>query len=737
MNIMTGLNEPQYEAVCHKDGPLLVLAGAGSGKTRVLTCRVAKLISEGVAPWEILAVTFTNKAAQEMRNRVENLLGEHVAKSIWVHTFHTACLRILRQEIERLGYNRNFVIFDAQDQQTLVKNILKELNISDKNFTPRAVLSAVSAAKTAMISDDKYEKQASDFWSITVAKVYKEYTKRLKTNNALDFDDLLVMTVRLFTEFSDVLEKYQEQFKYILIDEYQDTNHVQYLFVNLLAAKYRNICVVGDDDQSIYSFRSADVRNILDFKKDFPEAVTVKLEQNYRSSGNILTAANEVIKNNASRHAKALWTESVDGELIKEYSAGDDRDEARFVGDEISRLVRENNYRYSDFAVLYRANAQSRSLEDAFSHRGLPYRLIGGLRFYERKEIKDMLAYLRLISNPSERVCFLRIINVPKRGLGESSIKVFMDYIEANSCSVFEGLARLEMIPGMTPRVLKAFSAFRTMFFSWVDLREQLSVSDLAEKILIDSAYLKELQEENTIESQGRIENLREFLTLTAEFDKNSDDKTLEAFLETVALVADVDNYDPDADSVILMTLHSAKGLEFPVVFLIGMEEGIFPHSRSMLENKELEEERRLCYVGITRAKERLYLTHAAQRLMYGNYMSSLSSRFLREIPSELLESMNPVAAKQEATTFGNSYDYPKTRPVTIAQSLKTPRLAVVPSNPDEITVGCKVKHPKFGLGTVVTREKVEKDTQVTVAFAGIGIKKLMLDYANLERLKE
>lgn len=736
MDILEGLNQPQQEAVCHMEGPLLVLAGAGSGKTRVLTRRIARLIAQGVPPWQILAVTFTNKAAQEMRERVEQLVGEGLVQSIWVHTFHTACVRILRQEITQLGYEKNFVIFDAQDQLTVIKNCIKALNLNDKNFQPRALLNSISAAKNELMGVEAYQRQAADFWTNTVAEVYTLYQKRLRENNGVDFDDLIMLTGRLFREFPEVLEKYQDRFRYILIDEYQDTNHAQYTLINLLASKYRNLCVVGDDDQSIYSFRSADVRNILEFETDFPEVKVIKLEQNYRSTQNILTVANSVIQHNRSRRAKSLWTENIPGDQVMVYSAEDDREEAWFVAEEITTLVREKGYKYSDFALLYRTNAQSRSFEEAMIQRSVPYRVIGGVRFYERKEIKDILAFLRLVYNPDDKLSLARVINLPKRGIGDASFQRFLYFLDDHQYSVLEGFEHLAEIPSLTARAAKPLEGFYRLLQGWLLRREALSVQEIAEAILHDSGYLQELKNERSIEAETRLENLDEFVALTIEFQQNSDDKSLAAFLETVALVADVDNYETDAEAVILMTLHSAKGLEFPVVFLAGMEEGLFPHSRSLLENSELEEERRLCYVGITRARNRLYVSHASQRVIYGSYTHSTPSRFLLEFPAEMI-----VRIKEANRPDGMESGQPAPVRPKPAQQRRGPaafgqvNYPVHASNPDEIGIGCKVKHGKWGIGTVVTKEGTGADAQVKVAFPGLGIKSLIMAYANLEKL--
>ncbi len=730
MDMLENLNEPQREAVCHTEGPLLILAGAGSGKTRVLTQRIAYLISKGVPPWQILAVTFTNKAAGEMKERVEGLIGP-AANSMWVSTFHSACVRILRQDIGELGFEKNFVVFDTQDQLIIIKNILKEMNLSDKTYHPKALLSSISSAKNELIGVDEYQHQAADHFARITAEVYKQYQKKLRGNNGLDFDDLIMLTVRLFNEAPAVLEKYQERFRYIMVDEYQDTNHAQYILINLLASKYQNLCVVGDDDQSIYSFRSADIRNILEFERDFPGVKVIKLEQNYRSTKNILHVANEVIKNNRGRKSKNLWTENYEGEKIQLYQADDERDEARFVAEEIAKLTREEGRKFSDFALLYRTNAQSRSFEEAMMGRNIPYRVIGGVRFYERKEIKDILAYLRLVYNPADKVSLGRIINTPKRGIGEASYDRFLYFLEDNNYTVLEGFEHILEVPSLTSRGIKPLQEFHQLLQSWVSKRDTLSVKDLAEDILQTSGYLMELRNEGTIEAQSRMENLDEFIALTVDFERNSDDKSLAAFLETVALVADIDNYQADSDAVIMMTLHSAKGLEFPAVFLVGLEEGLFPHSRSLLENRELEEERRLCYVGITRARQRLYITHANMRTMYGNFNNSIPSRFLMELPKETI-----INIKMQRRNLSSGNNIPP-RPVAGERKsvLPSKTVATKASNPDDIQIGCKVNHPKWGVGTIVTKEGAGEEAQVKIAFPGLGIKSLILAYANLEKI--
>ncbi|HEY8464957.1 MAG TPA: DNA helicase PcrA [Bacillota bacterium] len=734
MNLLQDLNKPQSEAVLHTEGPLLVLAGAGSGKTRVLTYRIAQLIVNGIPPWQILAVTFTNKAAREMRDRVEKLIGAQLTQAMWVSTFHTACLRILRQEISHLGFDRNFVIFDTQDQQNIIKTILKELNLSDKNYQPKAVLATISAAKNRLIGAEEYARTAADFWSNTIAEIFRKYQAKLRANNGVDFDDLIMLTVRLFQQVPEVLEKYQEKFRYIMIDEYQDTNHAQYVLVNLLASKYRNLCVVGDDDQSIYSFRCADIRNILEFERDFPDVKIIKLEQNYRSTQNILQVANEIIKNNRGRRPKRLWTDNFEGEKVQLYQAEDDREEAWFVTREILRLIREDGYRYQDFALLYRTNAQSRLFEETLVQQGLPYRVIGGLRFYERKEIKDILAYLRFVYNPRDRVSLSRIINVPKRGIGEASLGRFFNFLDERNLAVDEGLRRLDEIPSLTSRALKPLQDFAKMVQNWQELKETATVTELAKAVLNESGYLQELKAENSLEAQGRLENLDEFLNLTAEFELNSEDQSLAAFLETVALVADIDNYEAESDAIVLMTLHSAKGLEFPVVFLVGMEEGIFPHSRSLLENSELEEERRLCYVGVTRAKQRLYLTNAGMRVMYGSYQSSVPSRFLLELPREAVNVLKGGSDyRTELPTPAVTGTVNPTANSRLSGGVKS---VTNHTDPEAIVSGVKVRHVKWGIGTVITKEGCGENTQVKVAFPGLGVKTLMLVYANLEVVK-
>ncbi len=700
--LKTHLNPAQREAVCHTEGPLLILAGAGSGKTRVLVYRIAYLLSRGVPPENLLAVTFTNKAAQEMRERVGGLVGS-LAQAIWISTFHSACARILRQEGTVLGLAGNFVVFDAQDQLIVVKECLRDLNLSEKNFNPQAIRAALSSAKNKLIAPEEYEQTAADFWAQTVARVYPVYQKKLRANAAVDFDDLIMLTVQLFREHPAVLEKYQKRFRYIMIDEYQDTNHAQYVLVKQLAAAHRNICVVGDDDQSIYSFRSADIRNILDFERDYPEVKIIKLEQNYRSTRKILQAANEVVKNNHYRKAKTLWTENEEGTPVTIMKAADERDEAVQVIEEIENLVRREGYSYGDCALLYRINAQSRSFEEVLGRKGVPYKVVGGLRFYDRREIRDILAYLRLLYNPQDRVSLRRAINTPRRGIGESTVERFIAFLDENNYSLLEGLARRKEIPGLTGRAVNALAGFDRLFRHLYAYRDTIAVSRLTKMILEETGYLRELQAEKTVEAQSRLENLDEFLALTAEFEMNSDDKSLGAFLEKVALVTEVDNYDQEMNGVTLMTVHSAKGLEFPVVFMVGMEEGIFPHSRSLMEPAEVEEERRLCYVGMTRAQKRLYMSYAVTRTIYGGRQMVHPSRFLDEISSR------EVLTRKETGQ---------------------------PENKPELRAGDEINHKKWGRGTVVALRELNGDQLVTVAFPGNGLKELLLSLAPLEKLE-
>ncbi len=721
------LNPAQLEAVCHTEGPLLILAGAGSGKTRVLTYRIAKLLQSGVSPYHILAVTFTNKAAQEMKERVAKLIGP-VAEGIWVATFHATCARILRMDGELIGLDRNFVIYDTQDQMIVVREAMRELNLSENSFNPRGVLGTISKAKNELIGPKEFEQQAADFWSEVVRKVYPLYQRKLAQNSAVDFDDLIMLTIRLFREFPEVLAKYQERFKYILVDEYQDTNHAQYTFINLLAEKERNLCVVGDDDQSIYSFRSADIRNILNFERDYPEVKVVKLEQNYRSTKNILNAANEVIRNNHARKTKTLWTENEEGEKVTVLKAADEREEAWLVAATIERLIAEEGRQFSDFALLYRTNAQSRVFEEVFIQKGLPYQVVGGLRFYDRKEIRDLLSYLKLVYNPNDRISLRRVINTPKRGIGETTFERLIGFLDENGYGTLEGLDRLAEAPDLTRRAITPLQAFGQFLQKMVAMRDVVGISELTQRIMEESGYLRSLQTEGTVEAESRLENLREFLSITVEFERESDDKSLAAFLETVALVADVDQFHQENDGVVLMTIHAAKGLEFPVVFLVGMEEGVFPHSRSLLEPAELEEERRLCYVGMTRARQRLFLTFAGMRMLYGSIQYSVASRFLQEIPGHLLD-WPGVGEKADFTRRPLSPDLaPPAAPKVQAPKVQRP--------PDSFSPGDKIFHQKWGTGTIISVHGTGEDASAKVAFPGLGIKELLLALAPIEKVK-
>jgi len=721
MPLLEKLNPPQRQAVETTEGPLLILAGAGSGKTRVLTYRIAYMLNErGVSPHNILAITFTNKAAGEMRERLADLIGVR-SEYLWVCTFHAACVRILRREIGALGYDSNFVIYDSADQQTLIKQCLKELNIDDKRFPPRAMAAGISGAKNKLLGPAEYQKQAFDYYEHSVARVYELYQKKLRANNALDFDDLLVLTVKILEENPEVLEVYQNRFRYILVDEYQDTNHAQYKLVNMLAKKHRNLCVVGDADQSIYGWRGADIRNILDFERDYPDAQVIKLEQNYRSTKVILEAANKVIRNNLGRKETRLWTENADGPLIEFFQTRDERQEAYFVADRIYRMHHEENKPYSDFAVLYRTNAQSRAVEEVFMKHNIPYTIVGGLKFYERKEIKDIIAYLRVIQNPADTISLHRVINVPRRGVGDTSVGKLTEYARDRVLSLYQAMEQVGEIPGLTGRVAVPVGEFTNLIGGWRGRLGEISVTLLVEEILERTGYMRELQAENTVEAETRIENIKEFLSVTKDFDKHSEEKSLEEFLANISLVSDIDTYEEKTAAVVLMTMHSAKGLEFPVVFVVGMEEGVFPHSRSLPESAEMEEERRLCYVAITRAMEKLYLTCAWERNIYGNRMNNPRSRFLDEIPAHLLSGGEEEGSGKKTQ--------PPSRPVTPAQS------ASGGVAPGLFQLGDKVMHAKWGQGVVVSVKGQGEDAELSVAFPDQGIKNLAVKYAPIKKV--
>lgn len=719
-DLLAKLNPPQQEAVQHADGPLLIIAGAGSGKTRVLTHRVAYLIRRGVDPAAILAITFTNKAANEMKERLTALVGEREVARLWVSTFHAACVRILRREIAALGYQGNFIIYDTADQQTLLKNCLKELNLDEKKFTPRAVLAAISQAKNKLISPAQYDLEAADYYELKISSLYKLYQEKLKAANALDFDDLLMLTVRLFRENQAALHYYQHKFRYILVDEYQDTNHAQYMLIQMLAREYRNICVVGDPDQSIYGWRGADIQNILDFEEDYQEARVIKLEQNYRSTKTILQAANYVIANNYGRKAKELWTDNEQGQPIACFLGQDERHEADYITSEIYRLHNQAGRSYRDFAILYRTNAQSRVFEETFIRYGIPYEVFGGLKFYERKEIKDIIAYLRVLINPNDAVSMARIINVPKRGIGEATFEKVVSHAGQKGLSISAALQEADHIAGLGPRFVTKLQQFSDLLVSFKDKLDKIPLTDLVQTLLSETGYLSELEQEKTTEAQTRIENLHEFLSVTAEFDRHAEEKTLEAFLAQVALVSDVDSYAENEEAVVLMTLHTAKGLEFPVVFLPGFEEGIFPHSRTLLDEAEVEEERRLCYVGMTRARELLYITRAWQRTLYGNTLYNPPSRFLDEIPPGLTEGL---ANKQKA------------RPDSAPASTQV--LPAKEQAPDlSFKLGDHIVHAKWGAGVIVKIDGQGKDACLSIAFPGLGIKTVISQYAPIRKEK-
>ncbi|WP_434577653.1 DNA helicase PcrA [Thermoanaerobacterium thermosaccharolyticum] len=715
MNILDKLNDRQKEAVVTTEGPLLILAGAGSGKTRVLTHRIAYLIKEKrVSPANILAITFTNKAAQEMKDRVESLLG--YVGDIWVSTFHSACVRILRRDIEKIGYDKNFVIYDTQDQKSLVSDCIKELDLNEKQYTPKSMLSAISKAKDKMISPDEYLLEfGNDYRNKKVADVYKLYQKKLKKDNALDFDDIIIKTIELFKKDEGILRYYQDKFRYIMVDEYQDTNRPQYEFVNLLAKRYRNLCVVGDDDQSIYGWRGADIKNILDFEKDYPEAKVIKLEQNYRSTQIILDAANNVIDNNIKRKKKQLWTDNKDGEKIIVCEVQNEREEANFIIDRIKDLI-ANGRKYSDFAILYRTNAQSRIFEEACMMNDILYKLVGALRFYDRKEIKDIIAYLRILVNPYDDVSLKRIINVPKRGIGESTVSALEQYAREHDTSMYFAIPNVEL-KGRARKVLDNFKNFIDDLINQLDFMNIIEVIDY---ILEKTGYMDELKADDTKESESRIENINEFIRAAREFIETSEDKSLESFLSGITLVSDIDTAGDIGESVVLMTLHSAKGLEFPVVFMAGMEEGIFPSSMSFIDEHELEEERRLCYVGITRAKERLFMTYARTRNLYGKPQYNTASRFINEIPQDLIVEYDKGAIKR------NDYE-------SVSSYINT--FARKANDKANYNPGDKVEHKLWGIGTVVNVEGVGEDRELTVAFPNVGIKRLSLKYAPIRAI--
>ena len=784
--LIEGLNNKQKEAVLATEGPCLVIAGAGSGKTKVLTHKIAYLMSEMyVKPWNILAITFTNKAANEMKERVEKLVGD-AAKDMWIGTFHSICVRILRKYIDRLGYDHSFLIFDTSDQKTLIKECMKSLKIDDKMFTDRSIMSEISNAKNEMLGPKAYQtKYAGEYRKEIIGKVYEMYQQKLKENNAVDFDDLINHTIKILTENPDALEYYSDKFKYVLVDEYQDTNKAQFTLVTLLASKYGNITVVGDNDQGIYSFRGADITNILNFEKDFPGAKLIKLEQNYRCTGNILKAANAVIKHNENKYEKKLWTENDEGALPTIHKADDEYDEGRFIVQEINHLRREEYMKYSDFTELYRMNSQSRAIEEILRREGIPYKIVGGLKFYERKEIKDIISYLRLIYNFSDNISLRRIINEPKRGIGKTSIDNIGEISEQTGLSMFDIIKHAEDY-GLNRVKANSMEFIQTIEYLRSKI-EELSISDLIKETLDKTGYMKALELENTTEAESRIENLEEFLTVAIEFEEEEAENTLADFLEGITLSSDIDGMEDSEDSVTLMTLHSAKGLEFPVVFLVGLEEGIFPGNKSIGEPKELEEERRLFYVGITRAKQFLYLTCAKRRTIFGSTSYNAISRFVEEIPSDLLEGYDDVMNNKEESyedspynwEYGSNYSHNsgfasagKTKTYKIdgnsngsmggtyggnsvaaksfgygnsnnsgfqfktAESFLSSLNSKKTSDTFDISKykeGQRIYHKKFGEGTINKIEEEGEDYKIDISFDKAGHKRLMAKFANLE----
>ena len=760
-DLLESLNNRQKEAVVTTEGPCLVIAGAGSGKTKVLTHKIAYLMTQKyVKPWNILAITFTNKAANEMKQRVENIVGD-AAKDIWMGTFHSICVRILRKYIDRIGFDNSFLIFDTQDQKTLMKDCLKALKVDDKLFTDRSVLYEISNAKNDMLEPRDYKvKYEGDFRKETIGQIYELYQRRLKENNAIDFDDIINYTIEILSENPDVLQYYTEKFKYVLVDEYQDTNKAQFQLVSILASKYGNITVVGDNDQGIYSFRGADITNILNFEKDFPGTKIIKLEQNYRCTGNILKAANAVIKNNQVKYDKKLWTENEEGSMPTIFSGDDEYNEAKYIAEQINSLKREEYYKFSDFAILYRMNSQSRAIEEILRREDIPYKIIGGLKFYERKEIKDIIAYLRLIFNTSDNISLKRIINEPKRGIGKTSLENIERLSEDSGKSMYDIIKNAQEY-GLNRIYLNSREFIETI----EDLRnkkDDLAISDLIKEILNKTGYTKALELENTVEAESRIQNLEEFLTVAIEFEEESADNTLAEFLEGITLSSDVDNLEEEEESVTLMTLHSAKGLEFPVVFLVGMEEGIFPGYKSIGEPKELEEERRLFYVGITRAKEHLYLTCAKRRTIFGSTSYNAMSRFINEIPGELLagyEELNSEKGEQfkdssykweygnskagavksynvkDSDVFGKSVRKEPQFAFRTAESFLN-NIAMKQNNLVDLSAyepGKRVYHRKFGEGVINLVEKEGEDLKLDIDFTKFGHKRLMAKFANLE----
>lgn len=741
MSIYDTLNAEQREAVFHTEGPLLILAGAGSGKTRVLTHRIAYLIEEkGINPWNILAITFTNKAAGEMRERVDDIVG-FGSESIWVSTFHSTCVRILRRHIDRLGYDNNFTIYDSDDQKTLMKDVCKLLQIDTKTYRERTILSAISSAKDEMITPEEYELNAyGDFSKKKIAEAYKEYERQLKANNALDFDDLLVKTVQLFQTQPEILEYYQDRFRYIMVDEYQDTNTVQFKLISLLAAKYKNLCVVGDDDQSIYKFRGANIQNILSFEKEFEHTKVIKLEQNYRSTSTILDAANAVIKNNVGRKAKSLWTENGEGEKIQFRQFDTAYDEAEYIVGDIRERVDNGKAAYCEHAVLYRTNAQSRLFEEKMITANIPYKIVGGVNFYARKEIKDLLAYLKTIDNGKDDLAVRRIINVPKRGIGLTTVNRITEAAQQRGISFYEALCSADLVPGLG-RSISKLESFAAMIEYFRKEAEHLSITELMKEILTETGYVEELKAEGEEEAEVRLQNIDEFLNKIATYEESCEEElpTLSGFLEEVALVADIDSLDEESDYVVLMTLHSAKGLEFPYVYLAGMEDGIFPSYMTITADDptEIEEERRLCYVGITRAKKELAMTCARRRMIRGETQYNKMSRFLKEVPPQLLSTGKIVEKEELELPKQNAYVQAKqsfqAKPFMISKPVQ--QFGVKSGEGLSYGVGDRVRHMKFGEGTVTAITEGGRDYEVSVDFDSAGTKKMFASFAKLQKV--
>ena len=757
-NLLEGLNDKQYEAVINTDGPCLVIAGAGSGKTKVLTHKIAYLMEEkDVKPWNILAITFTNKAANEMKERVEALVGDD-AKDMWIGTFHSICVKILRRFIDRIGFDHSFVIFDTSDQRTLIKECLKDLQIDDKMFTDRIVQFEISNAKNDMKEPEEYEAMVKgDYRREKIASVYNLYQKRLKENNAIDFDDIINYTIKIFRENDDVLDYYTNKFNYILVDEYQDTNKSQFTLIRMLAKAHGNITVVGDNDQGIYSFRGADISNILNFEKDFKGTKIIKLEQNYRCTQNILNAANSVIQNNEVKYKKKLWTENEEGPLPIFHVSDDEYDEGRYIVEQINHLRREEYYKYSDFAILYRMNSQSRAIEEILRREDIPYKIVGGLKFYERKEIKDIISYLRLINNPSDNLALKRIINEPKRGIGKTSLDKIQTISEQTGIPMYQIIKEADQY-GLN-RVYANAQGFIEVIEDLISKKDEYTITELIKHTLKESGYTKALEDENSIEAENRIENLEEFLTVAVQFEEEEADNDLSTFLEGITLSSDIDGIDEEEESVTLMTLHSAKGLEFPVVFLVGMEEGIFPGYKSIGEPKELEEERRLCYVGITRAKNNLYLTCSRQRTMFGSTSCNPVSRFVKEIPENMLEGANEIDSEPENKYKDSSYewsygkssnngkvvsykvDIPSSKPepsfaFKSAESFLAKLNNKAQGNTTDLSKykeGQRIYHKRFGEGNISKIEPEGDDLKLDIQFDKVGHKRLMAKFANLE----